>query len=347
MATPITIIGDGAMGTVCAMIFAANGHAVTLWGPHRENVEQFIKTRRNERYLPDYKLPDSITLSWDESTAARDASLLVSAIPTQFSRSVWERFRGHVSPGVGIVSLAKGIESESLLRPTQIVLDALGELPDNAKTGDALPDARPVAAVSGPSIADELARGLPATVCVAGNSDALSRTVQELMTTSSLRVYTNPDLLGVELAGATKNVIALAAGMLDGLEAGHNAKSALLARGLAEIARLGAAMGARTETFFGVAGVGDLATTCYSPVGRNRTCGEALGKGKALDDVLASMHGVVEGVPTTRAVVTLADRHDIDMPITRTIAKVLFKGLDPMQGIGQLMSRSPKPERIG
>jgi len=350
--TPITIVGDGAMGTVCALILHSQGCAVTLWGPHRDHGEQLIQSRVNDRYLPGHELPDGIRLSWDETTAAAEASLILSAIPTQYTRDVWQRFKGHVPERVGIASLAKGIESDTLLRPTQVILDALGELPDGTRTADATANGtRPVAAVSGPSIAGELAKCLPATVCVAGgdtaNGNGLAQTVQELMTTKWFRVYTNPDLLGVELAGATKNVIALAAGMLDGLQAGTNAKSALLARGLAEITRLGVAMGAQTETFFGVAGVGDLATTCFSPVGRNRTCGEQLGKGKALDDVLEQVPGVVEGVPTTRAVVALAQRHRVDMPITETIAQVLFDRLDPLDGIGQLMSRSLKSERIG
>src|SRR5690606_33026044 len=166
--------------------------------------------------------------------------------------------------------------------------------------------ARPLAAISGPSVADELARCLPATVCVASDDEELGKMIQKTFNCHWFRVYTNNDLLGVELAGATKNVIALAAGMLDGLQAGINAKSALLSRGLAEITRLGVAMGARQETFFGIAGVGDLATTCFSPTGRNRTCGEQLGKGRKLDEILASMHGVVEGVPTAKSVVALA-----------------------------------------
>jgi len=348
MSTPITIVGDGAMGTVCALILESQGCDVTLWGPHREHVEQLIQQRVNERYLPGHELPDGIRLTWDEQKAAADASLILSAIPTQYTREVWARFKGHVPERVGIGSLAKGIESDTLLRPTQVILDALGELPEGTAThDDPEQSARPMAAISGPSIASELARCLPATVCVAGHSDALAQTIQELMTTRWFRVYTNPDLLGVELAGATKNVIALAAGMLDGLQAGTNAKSALLARGLAEITRLGTAMGANAETFFGVAGVGDLATTCFSPIGRNRTCGEQLGRGKALGQVLEEVPGVVEGVPTTRAVVALAEKHNVNMPITQTIASVLFDGLDPLDGIGQLMSRAMKSERIG
>jgi len=206
---------------------------------------------------------------------------------------------------------------------------------------------RPVAALSGPSIAGELARCLPATVCIACEDLDLAGEMQLAFTTRWFRVYTNDDLLGVELAGATKNVIALAAGILDGLQAGYNAKSALLSRGLAEIARLGSAMGARPETFFGVTGVGDLATTCFCPEGRNRTAGEMLGKGMALEQVLDEVPGIVEGVPTTRSVMALAKQYEVEMPITAAVHAVLFEGLDPIDGISMLMSRAPKEERVG
>jgi len=190
-----------------------------------------------------------------------------------------------------------------------------------------------------------LARCLPATVCAASDVEDLARLVQQAFTTHWFRVYTNNDLLGVELAGAAKNVIAIAAGILDGLQAGNNAKSALLSRGLAEITRLGLAMGASKDTFFGIAGVGDLATTCFSPTGRNRTCGEQLGKGRKLDDVLAGMTSVVEGVPTTKAVLALAQKYRVEMPITQAVYQVLFEGLNPIEGISRLMSREPKAER--
>ncbi|MEM9296666.1 MAG: NAD(P)H-dependent glycerol-3-phosphate dehydrogenase, partial [Planctomycetota bacterium] len=206
---------------------------------------------------------------------------------------------------------------------------------------------RPLASLSGPTVAEELAKCLPATACAAADDEGFAKLLQEAFTTQWFRVYTNADLLGVELAGATKNCIALAAGMLDGLQAGINAKSALLSRGLAEIARLGAAMGARPETFFGVTGVGDLATTCFSPGGRNRTCGEALGRGRKLDDVLAEIPGVVEGVPTTEAVAALAKKYRVEMPICTAIHRVLFEGLDPLDGIGELMARQPKAESVG
>ena len=339
----ITIIGDGSMATVCALLLQGNGHTVTLWGPFADHIDDLIQTRINQRYLPGYPLPQAIRLTADAAVCFAGSQVIVSAIPTQFIRPVWQRLAVHLPPQVPIVSVAKGIETETLLRPTQVIADVLhvagADNPDRP--------ARSLAALSGPSVADELARCLPATVCAASDDEAFARLLQDAFTTHWFRVYTNRDMLGVELAGATKNVIALAAGILDGLQAGNNAKSALLARGLAEITRLGVAMGARQETFFGLTGVGDLATTCFSPTGRNRTCGEMLGKGQRLDQVLKAIPGVVEGVPTTKAVVRLAEKFRVEMPITQAVYQVLFEGLDPIEGISRLMSRQPKPERVG
>lgn len=338
MPQKITMIGDGAMATVCALLLESRGAQVTLWGAFPQQIAEMIQTRENRRYLPGSPIPESIRLVSDDAAAFEEVDLVISAVPTQHIRSVWQRLAPHVPAGTPIASVAKGIENDTLLRPTQIIADVLS----GADSGD-----RPLAAISGPSVASELARCLPATVCAASEDAAFARVLQETFTCQWFRVYTHDDLLGVELAGATKNVIALAAGILDGLHAGNNAKSALLARGLAEITRLGVAMGARETTFFGIAGVGDLATTCFSPTGRNRTCGEHLGQGRKLDEVLEEMHGIVEGVPTTRAVVALAEKHGVEMPITQAVYQVLFEGLDPIEAIGQLMTRQPKAERVG
>ena len=363
----ITLIGDGAMACVMALLLESRGKAVTMWGPHPDHVAEVIQTRVNRRYLPGHPLPESIRLTADDAGCFRKAELIVVAIPTQFIRPVLDRLREHVPAGVPIVSVAKGIENDTLLRPTQIIADVLGEARHGGtearrhegeaaegSRGGADPAirnpqsaVRPLASLSGPSVADELARCLPATVAAASEDDDLAKALQDTFTTEWFRVYTNADLLGVELAGALKNVIALAAGILDGLQAGINAKSALLSRGLAEITRLGVAMGANAETFFGLTGVGDLATTCFSPTGRNRSCGELLGRGKPLEHCLEQVHGVVEGVPTTRAVVELAEQHGVDMPITTAVHRVLFHGLDPLDAISHLMSRDPKPERVG
>lgn len=349
----ITILGIGQMGLVCAGILsdldrgrawpaAAGGKAprITLWGHDSDQVAALAQTRRSDR-LPGFTLAESVRVALKDRDALADADLIISAIPVQFSRGAWDRLREHVPRGgkASVLSVAKGIENGTLLRPLQIVADVLGDDPDAAP--------RRMAALSGPTIAPELARCLPATMIAAGEDEAFRNLVQELFTTRWMRIYTTSDVVGVELAGAMKNVIAIAAGILDGLQAGCNAKSALLARGLAEISRLGVAMGASSETFFGVAGAGDLATSCFSPEGRNRSCGEALGRGVRLDDYLARSQHVVEGVATTRSVVDLARKHRVEMPITQAVSSVLFDGLDPIDAIGQLMTREPKAERVG
>jgi glycerol-3-phosphate dehydrogenase (NAD(P)+) len=337
-AKQVNVIGNGSMGTVLALLLASSGIKTRIWGAFSQSVDQLIQDRENRRYLPGYPIPETIELTSEDNLALAGGDLILNAIPTQHIRSVWQRLAGHLPEGVPVVSVSKGVENETLLRPTQIINDVLR---------DARQAQWPVAALSGPSVAAELAEHMPATVCAASEDSQVAQLVQESFNTQWFRVYTNSDLLGVELAGATKNVIALAAGMIDGLKVGINAKSALLARGLAEIARLGHAMGARQETFFGIAGVGDLATTCFSPTGRNRTAGEMLGKGMPLDEVLEQVPGIVEGVPTTRSVVELAKKHGIEMPITQAVHTILFDGLSPTEAIRQLMTRQPKEERVG
>lgn len=341
----ITFVGDGAMATVLALLLESRGLSVTVWGPTADHVADAIQTRENRRYLPGHRLPDSIRLTASDSSCFRDADLVVSAIPTQYVRKVWERLGPYCPAQIPVVSVAKGIEKGTILRPTQIIADVLAQTPK--AEGVAAGSIGALASLSGPSVADELAKCLPATVAAASEDMDFARRLQETFTTQWFRVYTNPDLVGVELAGALKNVIALAAGILDGLQAGNNAKSALLSRGLAEITRLGVAMGANQETFFGLTGVGDLATTCFSPTGRNRTAGELLGKGKKLEEILDQIPGVVEGVPTTKAVVDLAKKHHVEMPITQAVNQVLFEDLDPLDAISNLMSREPKTERVG
>lgn len=335
----VTILGCGQMGLVCAgMLVSRGGPGITMWGHEQGDVAELSQLRTSRR-LPDFELDRSVRVALDDASALRGAELIVSAIPVQHTRTAWARLRGHVPAGAGVVSVAKGIENGSLLRPTQVIAEALGDDPD-AKP-------RPIGCLSGPTIATELARCLPATMIAASDQAGFAETLQRMFSTSWMRIYTNPDLLGVELAGAMKNVIAIAAGVLDGLSAGSNAKSALLARGLAEITRLGVVMGASPETFFGIAGVGDLATTCFSPHGRNRSCGEALGRGERLEAYLERSPHVVEGVATTRSVVALSEKYRVEMPITRAVHDVLFEGLDPLEAIGRLMSRGMKDESIG
>ncbi len=355
----VAVVGIGQMGLVCAGLLAttdpgevpgpaARGDtlsrpvAVRAWGHDPEEVGRIAQTRTSSR-LENFVLPDSVVVTTSDAEALKDADLIVSAVPVQFIRETWERLAGHVPPRAGVVSVSKGIETSTLMRPTQIIADVL------RKTGRDDPDgpARRLGTLSGPTIAAELAQCLPAAMIAASDDEAFAREIQSLFMCHWLRVYTNTDLLGVELSGAVKNVIAIAAGIVDGLTAGNNAKSALLARGLAEITRLGVAMGATPDTFFGIAGVGDLATTCFSPEGRNRSCGEALGKGQKLDEYLKGSQHVVEGVQTAKSVMALAEKYRIPMPITQAVHAVLFEKVDPIEAIGMLMSRDPKAERVG
>ncbi|MCH2133076.1 MAG: NAD(P)-dependent glycerol-3-phosphate dehydrogenase [Phycisphaerales bacterium] len=332
----VTIIGDGQMGLVMADAFQRGGASVRVWGPFADELDHLARTRTTSR-LEGMTVDPAIEIVADSAEALSGADLLVNAIPTQFIRGVWQGLGPGIA-GVPIVSVAKGVENETLLRPTEILGSVIREQ-DRSPGG--------LCVLSGPTIATELAAHLPAAMVAASDIPDVAIMVQSWLDVSWLRIYTNTDLVGVELAGATKNVIALAAGMVDGLGAGDNAKSAVLARGLSEITALGEAMGARAETFFGVAGVGDLATTCFSPHGRNRTCGEAIGGGMTLQAFLDSTGSVIEGVATTRSIVALADRHEVEMPITRAIHAILFDGLGPREAIEKLMRRDPKAESIG
>jgi glycerol-3-phosphate dehydrogenase (NAD(P)+) len=335
MPESVTILGDGAMATVCAILLTSGGHSVTMWGAFEDSIERLLQNREQTRLLPGVKVPPSVRLTANDGDCFDRCTMVLSAIPTQFKRRVWERLKPHAPSDVPIVSVAKGIENETLLRPTQVIADVMK--PQN-------PDPQLVA-LSGPNIAAELARYLPATAVAAAGDVALAERVQQVFSTQWFRVYTNPDVIGVELAGATKNIIAIAAGILDGLSAGNNAKAALVTRGLVEITRLAVAMGAHETTFHGLAGLGDLITTCVSPEGRNRTVGEQIGKGRKLADILEKMDSVAEGVPTTRSVRELAARHHVEMPITQAVYSVLFEDKDVIAALSDLMSRDRKPER--
>ena len=331
----IAIVGDGAMGTVCSKLLVEKGFSVRMWTPFVENAAALESTRENRRFLPGVKLPAELRIATDPAEAFVDAKLALSAVPCQFTRAWWRHLKPHYPGGIPICSATKGIENNTLLRATQILAEVL--------TGSADGDV-PLAVLSGPCIAREVAAGLPATVVAASSRGDLAAYVQQTFTTSRFRVYTNPDLIGVELAGATKNIIAIAAGILDGLRAGDNAKAALLTRGLAEITRLGAALGGRRETFAGLAGLGDLVTTCVSPHGRNRSFGESVGRGKTRQQALDAIAGEVEGVATTKSVLDLARRHGVEMPITQAVHAVVFDGQKPAQAITELMSRPLKGE---
>lgn len=327
----ISIIGDGAMGTVLGMLLCEKKVPVRIWGYDAAQLKQIETAGENKKFLPGYKLPKELSFVAKDEFIMTDADLIVSAVPCQFMREVWKRLKNHVPVGIPIVSVAKGIENGTLLRPTQILTDVLGK------------DLKCVV-LSGPTISDELARKLPATACVACVDQPLAQQMQYTFSVPWLRVYTNTDLVGVELAGAMKNVIAIAAGIVDGVGAGDNAKAALLSRGLAEITRLGVAMGARPATFAGLTGLGDLVTTCISPKGRNRSFGERIGKGQSAEQALAATESVVEGVATCQSVIALAKKYRVEMPITQAVYEVLFEAKTVRTAIADLMARQLKAE---
>jgi len=336
----ISIIGDGGMGTVLAMLLCEKGFVTRIWGYDRRQLAEIAKSRENKRFLPGYKLPEALIFEPQDARIMAGADLIVSAVPCQFMRSVWSRLKEYVPRSVPIVSTAKGIENDTLLRPTQILAEVLGK---ERVTSHESRVTR-YAMLSGPTIADELARKLPATICAASSNEELANRVQHTFTCPWLRVYTNTDIVGVELASACKNVIAIAAGIIDGIGAGDNAKAALLTRGLAEITRLGVAMGAKPATFAGLAGLGDLVTTCISPKSRNRSFGERIGEGLTLQKAQSATESVVEGVATCKSVVALADRYDVEMPITQAVYQVLFEGKSVQAAIDDLMKRQLKAE---
>lgn len=330
MLTKAAVIGTGAMGTMCAQVLASNRINVALLGRREEFVQELIVRRENQRYTPGVRLDERIYPTHKPEAALAGAELVISAVPCQFLRSVWKSLANLVATDAPVCSVTKGIEIQSLQRPSEILAASM--------------PGHPLAVLSGPCISLEVARCLPATVVVASANEEVARLAQAAMSTSWFRIYTNSDLVGVELAGAMKNTIAIAAGILDGLHAGNNAKAALLTRGLAEISRLGAALGANPATFAGLAGVGDLVTTCVSPLGRNRCAGERIGSGVSVEQVVTEAQGVIEGIPTTRAVLELARKKGVEMPITRAVFEVLFANKPPLEAVSDLMNRPLRPE---
>ena len=327
----ICVLGAGGWGTALAIHLRNRGCSVRLWGWEPEEVEDINRTRENAGYLPGVKIPPEVKVVSDYSAAFAGAELVTEVVPTQFIRSVLERAKPVYPPGVPMISCSKGIENRSLLRGTEIIRQVLGEIP--------------VGALSGPSHCEEVARGRPTGVVVAAKDGALAQKVQSIFNGGNFRVYTNSDLVGVELGGAVKNVIALAAGICDGLGYGDNTKAAVVTRGLAEIVRLGKAMGAEPQTFLGLAGVGDLYTTCASPYGRNRAVGERIGRGETLEEIRSSMGQVAEGVDTARSIWELSRRYEVEMAICEEIYYVLFRDKSPVEAVRDLMSREPGDEQ--
>jgi glycerol-3-phosphate dehydrogenase (NAD(P)+) len=312
------------------MILAQNPqHQVALWSARPDQADWHLR-RENVRLLPGIVIPPTILLTTDIRQAVREVDLLIAAIPTVYLRPTLERIAAEIPANRPVLSLAKGLENHTFRRPTEIVLEVLGP--------------RSVAVLSGPSHAEEVARGLPTTLAVASEDLSLAQQIQQCFSTERFRVYTNLDLVGVELAGALKNVIGIAAGINDGLGFGDNSKSALLTRGLSEMARFGVALGADAQTFWGLAGMGDLITTCISRHGRNRAVGERLAKGEKLADIQASTAMVAEGVFTARSVYEKSQQMGIPMPICTEVYNVLYERKNPREAVNDLMRRELRSE---
>lgn len=320
------------MGTVVAQILASNGVRVAMLARNSKRVQQLVTDRENKKYLKGVRLSPNVVPTDNARAALRNTELVIAAVPSQFLRKSFEPLRKELPDNAPICSVVKGVEIKTGKLPSEL----LREFSESA----------PIAVLSGPSIAAELAKCLPATVVVACENVAVAEVLQEVMSTTWFRVYTNDDVLGVELSGALKNVIAIAAGILDGLRAGDNAKAALITRGLVELARLGLALGGKPETFYGLAGVGDLITTCVSPHGRNRTAGQRIGQGESIEAIVDSSHGVIEGIPTTQAVLELARKKKIELPITEAVSRVLFENVAPLDAISELMQRPQRAEGV-
>ena len=325
----VAVLGAGSWGTTLAIHLCQSGAEVRLWGNVRGDLDDMIRTRENRKFLSGIRLPDGVKVLPELEDAIRAADFTFYAVPSQAVREVSRLVAGTGPAGLP-VCVAKGLELGSLKRMSEVLSECLGD------PGPAI--------LTGPSHAEEVSRGIPTTVVAAAADEARARAVQLLCSTPSFRVYTNTDVVGCEYASALKNVIAIAAGVCDGIGWGDNTKGALLTRGLAEISRLGVALGGRRETFFGLAGLGDLITTAMSRHSRNRHVGEEIGRGRTLDEVLGEMVMVAEGVTTARAARDLGRAHDVELPITEQVCAMLFEGRSPREALQTLMTRDLKSE---
>lgn len=329
----IAVIGAGGWGTALSLLAARGGHDVSLWARGGQVVDEVNGSRVNRTYLPGHELPSNVRATCDIGEALGCAEVVILAIPSHATRELLARAKPHARPAAILVSATKGVEVETGMRVSEIVRDVLGE-----------GAASRFVCLSGPSFAKEVAAGQPTAVVAASSDETSGRVVQSALSSQSFRVYTNPDTVGTELGGASKNVMALAAGMVAGLGLGSNSVAALVTRGLAEMTRLALAEGARLETLVGLAGLGDLVLTCTGGLSRNRHVGEELGRGRKLKEVLAGMNEVAEGVRTTRALKLLSERRGVEMPITNEVHAVLYEDKDARDAVESLMSRPLKEE---
>ena len=328
------IIGATTWGTTLGILLAQNGVPVSLLTRSEPEAQTLTSQGRNARFLPDAPFPDSLSVTSEPESALRQSSLVIIAVPSDRMRENVQRIESHLQPGAIILSATKGLELPTAQRMSQVLED---ELPANLHSG--------ICVLSGPNLAKEIVQGKLASTVIASQNPDASQTAQAALMSNNFRVYTSRDVLGVELAGALKNIVALGAGIGDGMEAGENAKAAFLTRGLAEMTRLGVAAGADPMTFAGLAGIGDVVATCSSRLSRNRYVGEQLTRGQSWANIRASMDNVAEGVNATQAALVLAKELDVEMPIAEMASRVLFDGLPPHQAMAELMSRPARSER--
>ncbi len=333
MTEKIGVIGAGAWGTALAMLLSNKGHDVTLWMYEKDLAEETARTRENKVYLPGFTLQPQIDVTSSMETAVRGKAIVLSVVPSHTARAVSRQFSSFLSKDTIIVSASKGIEIDTLMPLSEVFKDVLPEQFHNR-----------LSFLSGPSFAKEVAQKMPTAVALASYDPLIGRTVQEVFSNAHFRVYTNTDVIGVELAGSIKNVVAIAAGVLEGMGYGFNTMAALLTRGLAEMARLGTAMGGSLQTFYGLAGMGDLVLTCTGGLSRNRTLGTRLGRGEKLGEIMSGMKTVAEGVKTARAARDLATKYNVEMPIVDEVFQILYEDKDPRQAVKDLMNRQLKGE---
>jgi len=333
MMLPVGIIGAGGWGTALAVTLARADRQVSLWAYEPELAARMAQTRENAMYLPSVRIPDSVQICNSMKTVLSDSRIVIMAAPSHVYRGVLEQVASLIRPDTIFVSATKGIETRTLMRMSQVIVDVIG------------PAVEPrIAVISGPTFAPEVARGVPTALVVASPLESLRVQLQSELSTPRFRLYTNVDTIGVEIGAATKNIIAIAAGVADGLGLGSNAAAALVTRGLAEITRLAVACGGRRETLSGLAGLGDLILTSYGNLSRNRNVGIALGQGRKIDEILQGMHSVAEGVKTTESAVALARTLNVEMPIAEKMYAVLYEGLPVQTAINDLMERKLKEE---
>ena len=326
----ISVLGDGGWGTTLAVLLANKGYSVSLWSAFEDYAKLMARTRFNPKFLPAIKIPQEVQITSDIKTALVNRHIVVLAVPSQYTRGVLSKVKGKFTKQTIFISVTKGIEIGSCKRISEIIHTILGPVK--------------LAVLSGPTIAQEVAKGIPTAIVAASHDRRIRGIVQELFSTERFRVYTNPDVVGVELGGSLKNVIAIACGVSDGLGFGANTKAAILARGLAEISRLGKAMGARLQTFSGISGLGDLVTTCISKQSRNRFVGEQIGRGRNLKQICRHMQMVAEGVSTAKSAYALSLKYKVDMPITKEVYRLLYLNKSPQQVVRDLMTRRSKEE---